>query len=104
MKALRISGYVILGLLLVPPILFFAFYFAAGGTKADTGHPPAILIPYLYVLLGFRFVAPLGAAVSLVAGALAFSRAMPAAARYAPLVLGTFFCASSAFAWLHKFQ
>lgn len=104
MKALRISSYVILGLLLVPPILFFALYFAAGGAKLDTGHPPAIIIPYLYVLLGFRFVAPLGAAVSLTAAGLAFSRAMPAATRYVPLAVGAFFSGGSALAWLHQFR
>lgn len=104
MKALRISGYVILALLLVPPLLFFALYFAAGGPKLDTGHPPAIVIPYLYVLLGFRFVAPLGAAVSLTAAGLAISRAMPAAAKYLPLAVGAFFCGGSALAWLHQFQ
>lgn len=103
MKALRIAGYVILGFLLVPPILFFA-YFAVGGPKSDTGHPPAILIPYLYVLYGFRFLAPIGAVASLTAAWLAFSRAMPIGIRYRPLALGIFFCCGSALAWLHQFR
>jgi hypothetical protein len=104
MKALNIAGYVILGLLLVPPILFFAFYFAAGGPKSDTGHPPAILIPYLYVFLGFRFLAPIGAAAFLAAAWLAIMRAMPAWTRFRALALGLFFCCSSAVAWLHQFR
>jgi hypothetical protein len=84
-KHLRIAGYVILGLLLVPPLLFLAFYFAAGGPKADTSHPPAILIPYLYLYFGLRFAAPAAAAALLVAAGFAFSLASVAA-------------------WLHQFR
>ncbi len=104
MKALRIGAYVILGVLLVPPVLFFVFYYAAGGAASDTGHPPAIILPYLYVVLGFRFLAPVGAAMSLIAAALAFSRAMPARGRYLPLASGVLLLCGSAAAWLHQFR
>jgi hypothetical protein len=103
MKALQIAAYTILGLLLVPPALFLAFYFAMGGTQADSGHPPAIVLPYLYLILGFRFLGPVGAAVSFWAASLAFSRALPAWTGYRLLALGTVFAIGCAAAWLHQF-
>lgn len=103
MKALAIAGYVILGVLLVPPMLFLAIYFAAGGTGADTGHPPAIILPYLYVILGFRFLAPVGAVLSVTAARLAYSRSLPARTRYRLLALGIFFTLGCVAAWLHQF-
>lgn len=104
MKALTITAYVVLGALLIPPILFFAFYFAAGGPAADKGHPPAIIIPYVYVLLGLRFVAPVGMLVSLAAAGLAVSRAMPFWMRFRMLLLALLFGAGSVFAWLHQLR
>lgn len=91
---------VILGLLVVPPLLFFAVF----GTNLRGGHPPAILIPYLYLLLGFRFVAPLGAALALGAGWLAFSRSSTAPFRYGAMALGISLSVASVFAWLHEFK
>jgi hypothetical protein len=90
----------ILGVLLVPPLLFLAVF----GTHLRGGHPPAIVIAYLYLLFGFRFVAPLGAALALRAGWLAWSRRTTHRWRYGALALGLALGIASAYAWVHEFK
>jgi hypothetical protein len=101
-KALRIVAYTVTGLLLVPTAIFFVVYFALGGPAQDHGHPPAIIIPYLYLLFGFRFVAPAGAAAGL-AAALLPSREHTKA-RYVVLAVGAFLVLGCVVAWLHEFR
>jgi hypothetical protein len=62
-RAAQIFSIGLLLLLVVPPACFMAIYDAS----EDHGHPPAIIIPILWVYLGFRFVAPLGVIVSTIA-------------------------------------
>ena len=90
----------IIGLLLVPPLLFLAVF----GSNLRGGHPPAIIIPYLNLLFGFRFVAPLGATLALGSRWLAFSRSTTPRFRYGALALGISLCVVGVYAWLHKFR
>jgi hypothetical protein len=106
-KVLGIVAYTVLGLLLVPVALFFAFYFAMGGPAADHGHPPAIILPYLYTIFGFRFLAPLGAVAGLLSlGTGRADRTADAliARRRRVLVVSIALAAGSVAAWLHGFR
>jgi hypothetical protein len=106
-KALRIVAYSVLGLLLVPVALFFAFYFAVGGPAADHGHPPAIILPYLYAIFGFRFLAPLGALaglLSLRAGRLDEPADGLIAQRRRVGVVSIALAVGCVAAWLHSFR
>jgi len=95
-----ITAVVILGLLLVPPVVFVAIF------REDLydGHPPAIVIPYLYLILGFRFLAPLAAALAMGSGWLAISRHRPGRLRYWAWALGIALGLASGAAWLHDFR
>jgi len=100
LKTMFIIVAVILGLLLVPPLLFVAVF----GANLKGGHPPAIIIPYLYLLFGFRFVAPLGAVLALGVGWLASSHSAAGRLRYGVLAVGLMLCAGSVYAWLHELR
>ena len=95
-----IIAVVIIGLLLLLPLLFFAVFVS----NLRGGHPPVIIIPYLYLLFGFRFVAPLGATLALGSRWLAFSRSTTPRFRYGALALGISLCVVGVYAWLHKFR
>jgi len=88
------------GLLTVPPLLLLALVINNPGG----GHPPAIVIPYLYLILGFRFVAPVGAALAFCAGWLAYSRNSAFRFRKWSVALGILLTAGSVYAWLHGFK
>ena len=90
---------VILGLLVVPPLLFVAIFGMEGG-----GHPPPIIIPYLYVLFGFRFAAPVAAVLAFASAWSAFSRGATPAIQYGAAALGTLLCLASGYAWFHQFK
>ena len=95
-----VAALVILGLLIVPPLLLLPFVISNPGH----GHPPAIIIPYLYVLFGFRYAAPVGAVLALGAGWLAFSRDATPRFPYGSFALAILFGVGSALAWLHGFR
>jgi hypothetical protein len=106
-KLLGIVACSVLGLLLVPVALFFAFYFAMGGPAADHGHPPAIILPYLYAIFGFRFLAPLGAVAGLLSlrvGRMDEPADGLIARRRRVLVVSIALAVGSAAAWLHGFR
>lgn len=99
LKGLFVAATVLFALLIVPPLLLLPLVISNPGS----GHPPAIIIPYLYLIFGFRFVAPVGAILALSAGWLAFSRDTTPRFRYSAVALGILFAAGSAYAWLHRF-
>ena len=94
-----IVAVVILGLLLVPPLVFVAVY----REHLYEGHPPGIVIPYLYLVVGFRFLAPAGAALALGAGWQAGTRHRRGL-RYWALALAGLLAIGSVIAWLHDFR
>lgn len=100
MKPLFILSVVIFALLVVPPLLFLAVL----GFNPGGGHPSPIIIPYLWVLFGFRFAAPVGAVLALASAWIAFSRGATPGFRYGALALGIIFCVTSVYAWIHQFR
>ena len=94
-----IAAVVVVGLLLVPPLVFVVVY----REHLYEGHPPGIVIPYLYLVLGLRFLGPAGAALALGAGWLAGSRNRRGL-RYWALALAGLLAAASVIAWLHDFR
>jgi hypothetical protein len=100
LKAMFLIAVAILGVLLVPPLLFLAVF----GAHLGSGHPPAIIIPYVYLLFGVRFVAPVGATLAFGATWLAFSRRTSPRWRYGALALGISLGVASVCAWRYDFK
>lgn len=100
MKPLLTLSVVIFALLVVPPLLFLAVL----GFNPGGGHPSPIIIPYLWVLLGFRFAGPVAAVLALASASMAFSRGASFRFRYGALVLGILLCLGSVTAWIHQFK
>ena len=101
-RALFIVATVLLGLLVVPPLLFVVFLALTPGRSG--GHPPPIVIAYLYVLYGLRFVAPAAGLLFLLGALLPGARAASPRRQGIAIVLGTLLLLSCAVAWLHSFR
>jgi hypothetical protein len=102
-RASFIVASVLLGLLVVPPLLFAVFLALSPGRSG--GHPPPIIIPYLYLLYGLRFVAPAAGLLFLLGALLPGARAAASPRRRGiAIVLGALLLLGCAAAWLHSLR